>query len=503
MYVFNFIPWTYCLAFGAFVVCELKADVGAGASAGRSGSLAPHETLGALPARRKETGLGETNEGERLESPLYLKRPREEPVKGSPPEVRERVSEMLSRIEGEGMDAVRAYSRELDGWDPPDFRVSEEEIERAAGSVEPELRESIEFGRDNTRRFAEMQRETLVDFEEEVAPGVVAGQRQVPVRSVGAYQPAGRVPLLASPFMTVAVPKVAGVGRVIACVPPRREGGVHPAMLYSIDVSGADAIYAVGGVQALAAMAFGLFEDLDRPVDMIVGAGNAYVAEAKRQLFGVVGIDLLAGPSEVAVIADDSADPELVTADLLGQAEHGPTSPASLVTTSQELGRAVMEEIDHQLGELETADVAGSAWRDHGTVVVAGSREEAARLSDELAPEHLEVHAEEEDWYLENLKNYGSLFLGDRSTVAYSDKGMTGTNHVLPTAGAARYTGGLSVAKFTKTLTYQRVVSDEGTRRLAPPVVRFSRTEGLWAHEATARKRLERLSDERVDRYDA
>jgi sulfopropanediol 3-dehydrogenase len=437
--------------------------------------------------------LGEANEGNRLESPRYLKRPREEPVKGSPPEVRERVSEMLSRIENGGMDAVRAYSRELDGWDPPDFRVSEEEIERATGSVDPELREAIEFGRDNTRRFAEMQRETLVDFEREVAPGVVAGQRQVPVGSVGAYQPAGRVPLLASPFMTVAVPKVAGVGRVIACVPPRREGGVHPAMLYSIAVSGADTIYAVGGVQALAAMAFGLFEDLDRPVDMIVGAGNAFVAEAKRQLFGVVGIDLLAGPSEIAVIADETADPELVAADLLGQAEHGPTSPASLVTTSEELGRAVMEEIERQLGELETADVAGAAWRDHGTVVVAGSREEAARLSDEFAPEHLEVHAEEEDWYLENLRNYGSLFLGDRSTVAYSDKGMTGTNHVLPTAGAARYTGGLSVAKFTKTLTYQRVTGDEGTRRLASPVVRFSRTEGLRAHEATARKRLERL----------
>ena len=426
----------------------------------------------------------------------YIKRPKEDPVKGSPPEVKERVSEMLLRIEGEGMDAVRAYSRELDGWDPPDFRVSEEEIERAADSVDAELREAIAFGRDNTRRFARMQRETLVDFEREVAPGIVAGQRQVPVGSVGAYQPAGRVPLLASPFMTVAVPKVAGVENVIACVPPRREGGVHPAMLHSIAVSGADAIYAVGGVQALAAMAFGLFEDLGRPVDMIVGAGNAFVAEAKRQLFGRVGIDLLAGPSEVAVIADDSADPELVAADLLGQAEHGPTSPASLVALSEELGGAVMEEVDRQLAELQTAEVAGAAWRDHGTVVVAASREQAVLLMDEIAPEHLEVHTGEDDWYLENLGNYGSLFLGGRSTVAYSDKGMTGTNHVLPTAGAARYTGGLSVAKFTKTLTYQRVTSDEGTRRLAPPVMRFSRTEGLWAHEATARKRFERLGEE-------
>jgi sulfopropanediol 3-dehydrogenase len=439
--------------------------------------------------------LSEANRRDVLEGPRWLKRPTEEPVKGSPPEVKERVSEMLSRIERDGMEAVRAYSRELDGWDPPDFRVSQEEIGRSADSLDRELREAIEFGRDNTRRFAEMQRETLVDFEREVAPGIVAGQRQVPVGSVGAYQPAGRVPLLASPFMTVAVPKVAGVETVVACVPPRREGGVHPAMLHSISVSGADAIYAVGGVQALAAMAFGLFEDLDHPVDMIVGAGNAYVAEAKRQLFGTVGIDLLAGPSEVAVIADASADPELVAADLLGQAEHGPTSPASLVTTSGQLAGAVMEEIERQLAELETAEVAGAAWRDHGTVVVAKSREETVLLMDEIAPEHLEVHTQDDDWYLQNLRNYGSLFLGSRSTVAYSDKGMTGTNHVLPTAGAARYTGGLSVAKFIKTLTYQRVTGDEGTRRLAPPVVRFSGTEGLWAHEATARKRLERLGE--------
>jgi sulfopropanediol 3-dehydrogenase len=443
--------------------------------------------------------VGKANEGNWPERPHYLKRPTKESVKGSPREVRERVSEMLSLIEREGMDAVLTYSRELDGWDPPDFRVSAEEIKRAADYVEPELREAIEFGRDNTRRFAEMQRETLVDFEEEVAPGVTAGQRQVPVGSVGAYQPAGRVPLLASPFMTVTVPKVAGVEKVIACVPPQRDGRVHPAMLHSIAISGADTIYAVGGVQALAAMAFGLLDGLDEPVDMIVGAGNAYVAEAKRQLYGVVGIDLLAGPSEIGIIADETADVELVAADLLGQAEHGPTSPTSLVTLSEELGKAVVEEIDRQLVELKAADVSGAAWRNHGTVVVAGSREEAVRLSDALAPEHLEVHTREDDWYLENLRNYGSLFLGSRSTVAYSDKGMTGTNHVLPTAGAARYTGGLSAAKFLKTLTYQRVTTDEGTRRLAPPVVRFSRTEGLWAHEATASKRLGRLSEETAD----
>ncbi len=459
--------------------------------------------MGSMRGLRDE-GRSALSETDRHDGgPRYLKRPSGERVKGSPPEIKERVSEMLSRIERGGMEAVREYSRELDGWDPPDFRVSDGEVERAEDAVDPELREAIEFGRDNTRRFAEMQRETLVDFEREVTPGVVAGQRQVPVGSVGAYQPAGRVPLLASPFMTVAVPKVAGVEKVIACVPPRREGGVHPAMLFSISVSGADAIYAVGGVQALAAMAFGLFEDLEGPVDMIVGAGNAYVAEAKRQLFGTVGIDLLAGPSEVAVIADTSADPELVAADLLGQAEHGPTSPASLVTTSGQLAEAVTEEIERQLADLKTAEVAGPAWRDHGTVVVAADREEAVLLMDEIAPEHLEVHTEDDGWYLQNLRNYGSVFLGDRSTVAFSDKGMTGTNHVLPTAGAARYTGGLSVAKFTKTLTYQRVTGEEGTRRLAPPVVRFSREEGLWAHEATARKRLERLDEPAAGHADA
>ena len=436
--------------------------------------------------------MGEANEGNRLESPLYLKRPREEPVKGSPPEVRERVSEMLSRIEGEGMDAVRAYSRELDGWDPPDFRVSEKEIERATRSVEPELREAIEFGRDNTRRFAEMQRGTLVDFEEEVAPGVIAGQRQIPVGSVGAYQPAGRVPLLASPFMTVAVPKVASVGRVIACVPPRREGGVHPAMLYSIAVSGADAIYAVGGVQALAAMAFGLFEDLDRPVDMIVGAGNAYVAEAKRQLFGTVGIDLLAGPSEIAIIADDSADPHLLAADLLGQSEHGPTSQAVLMTTSRDVAEETLREVDRWLeGEWPTSEMAGKSWGDLGEVILCESDEELVKVSDEVATEHLEVQTRNPDWFLERLTNYGSLFLGEYSTVAYSDKAI-GTNHVLPTKKAARYTGGLWVGKFTKTVTYQKVTA-EGTNQVAPAAAAISDGELMLGHAVTCRIREERV----------
>lgn len=429
---------------------------------------------------------------ERVDGARSLKQPRREPQRGPAPEVVERVSEMLLRIEREGMDAVRAYSQELDDWNPQDFQVSEREIKDAESSVDKQLREHLEYGRDQVQTFAKMQRETLVDFESETAPGVVLGQRQVPVGAVGAYLPAGRVPLLASPFMTVLVPKAAGVEHVMACAPPKGEQGIFPPMIYTATISGADAIFALGGVQAIAAMAFGLIEGME-PVDIIVGAGNPFVQEAKRQLYGRVGIDLIAGPSEIAVIADESADFELVAADLLGQAEHGPTSPSILVTTSESFGQRVLDEVDRQLETLPTAETAGTAWRDYGSIIVAEDRDSAVAISDELAPEHLEVHTEDEDWYLEHLRNYGSLFLGTRATVAYADKGMTGTNHVLPTGGAARYTGGLSVARFTKTLTYQRVTSDEGTRRLAPPVVAVSQTEELAAHEATAARRLEPL----------
>ena len=421
----------------------------------------------------------------------YLKQPAKPPDGEADRRIAERVSEMLLRIERGGSDAIRAYSRELDGWDPPEYRVSDDDLERAR-RIDADLRRHLDLARDRTRAFAERQRATLVDFEYESADGVVLGQRQVPVGSVGAYLPAGLKPLLASPFMTVVVPKVAGVERVVACAPPRDGRGIFPPMLYATAISGADAIYALGGVQALAAMAFGLV-GLE-PVDMVVGAGNAYVAEAKRQLYGRVGIDLLAGPSEILVIADGGADPELVAADLLGQAEHGPTSPATLVTTSEELGRRVIAEIAEQLRSLGTAGVAGAAWRDHGAVVLAADRDEAAAIADELAPEHLEVHAEDDGWFLGRLRSYGSLFLGERSTVAYSDKGMTGTNHVLPTRRAARYTGGLSVARFLKTLTYQRVTGEAGTRLLAPPVAAMSRVEELPAHEATATRRLARLA---------
>ena len=428
-----------------------------------------------------------------LEHPdlLLLKRPAGLQEPGGDAAISARVSEILLDIERGGEDALRRYSRDLDGWDPPSFELRREEIRRVERLVDEDLRRHLQLGRIRTEAFARAQRATLTDLELEVAPGVVAGHRLLPVGSVGAYLPAGRVPLLASPFMTVLVPKVAGVETVVACAPPHAGEGIFPALVYSTAISGADRIFALGGVQALAAMAFGLGGI--EPVDMIVGAGNAYVAEAKRQLYGRVGIDLLAGPSEIAVIADETADPELVAADLLGQAEHGPTSPVALVTTSEELARAVREEVERQLEALGTREVAGLAWRDHGSIIVTRDRETAARVSDDLAPEHLEIQTAEDDWYYARLRNYGSIFLGSRATVAYSDKGTTGTNHVLPTAGAARYTAGLSVARFLRPLTFQRIDEDAAITAMGEAVVAISATEGLPGHGATAAKRIERV----------
>jgi len=422
---------------------------------------------------------------------LFLKRPEVDRAAGSDPVVAARVSEILLDIERGGEDALRRYARELDGWDPPSFELERDEIARCEQLVDEDLRSHLQLARERTEAFARAQRATLTDLQIEVAPGVIAGHRLMPVASVGAYLPAGRVPLLASPFMTVLVPKVAGVETVLACAPPHRGGGIFPSLVYATALAGADRIFALGGVQALAAMAFGL-AGLS-PVDMIVGAGNAYVAEAKRQLYGRVGIDLLAGPSEIAVIADESADPELVAADLLGQAEHGPTSPVALITTSEDLGRAVRAEVARQLEELSTGEVAGAAWRDYGSIIVAHDRETAATVSDELAAEHLEVQTGDDDWYHARLRNYGSIFLGARATVAYSDKGATGTNHVLPTGHAARYTGGLSVARFLRPLTYQRIEHDAASSRMAEAVVAISATEGLDGHGATAAKRLARV----------
>jgi sulfopropanediol 3-dehydrogenase len=406
-------------------------------------------------------------------------------------QVRSTVAEMLERIRRDGEDAIRHYSRELDGWDPPSFVVGGDEIERAAAEIEPELKDHIAFAQRQVRAFATAQRETLRDLDVQTLPGVTLGHRHIPVHAVGAYVPGGRYPMLASSFMTVVVPKVAGVERVVACAPPRGGHGIHPAMLYAMATSGADAILALGGVQALAAMAFGI-EDLPG-ADLIVGAGNAYVAEAKRQLFGEVGIDLLAGPTEIAIIADDTADPTIVAADLLGQAEHGPTSPAVLITTSRDLGEAVLDAIADLLPRWPTREVAGEAWDRHGSIAVADSLDEAIELSDAIAPEHLEVQVADEllDACLAKLRNYGSLFLGPEATVAYGDKAV-GTNHVLPTMGAARYTGGLWVGKFLKTCTYQRLTAD-GTRGVAPAVAAISEAEQFGGHALTATMRLERL----------
>ncbi|HEV7204592.1 MAG TPA: histidinol dehydrogenase [Jatrophihabitans sp.] len=400
------------------------------------------------------------------------------------------VSEMLSAISANGLDAVLKYAEQLDNFTGRDIELDAKTIAASGDRLTPELRRSIELGAERTKAFAEAQRAHLSDFEIELVPGLVTGQRYIPIQRVGAYLPAGRFPLTASAFMTVNVAKVAGVDSVIACTPPQPDGHANAAVLYAAHVSGVDRVFVLGGVQALAAMAYGLLGE--RPADMIVGAGNAYVAEAKRALFGRSAIDLLAGPSEVAVIADETADVELVAADLLGQAEHGLDSPAALITTDEAFGRAVAAEVERQIPTLSTDWVCGPAWRDYGSITVVSSREDAVRLMDDLAPEHLEIQTADDAWYHDHLRNYGSIFLGPWSTVAYSDKGMAGTNHVLPTAGGARHSAGLSVSRFLKPLTYQRV-SKEATHDLADAVDVISESEGMAAHRATATLRLTRL----------
>jgi sulfopropanediol 3-dehydrogenase len=402
-------------------------------------------------------------------------------------QVRARVSEMLSTIEREGERAVRRYSEELDDWSPASFVVEPGELRDA--KVDAELAGHIAFALEQVRGFARAQRATLRELELETLPGVTLGHRHIPVGAVGAYVPGGRYPMLASALMTVAVAKTAGVAHVTACAPPRDGNGIDSAMLLAIAAAGADRVLCLGGVQALAAMAFGLCGT--EPADLLVGPGNAYVAEAKRQLYGTVGIDLPAGPTEIAVIADDGADPVRVAADLLGQAEHGPTSPALLISTSEPLARAALAAIEELLPVWPTRAVAGAAWRDHGSVVVVEDDEHAMRLADRYAPEHLEVHVAEPklDAYLRGLRNYGALFLGAEATVAYGDK-AAGTNHVLPTLGAARFTGGLWVGTFLKTCTYQRM-TPRGTRAVAPAVAAISHAEGFAGHARTAEMRLE------------
>jgi len=420
----------------------------------------------------------------------YLKRSARRPAQ-TDDAVRATVTEILADVERRGEAAVRDWSLRLDGWAPDSLVVGEAEIAAAEAALDDELKEHVAFAQEQVRVFAERQRATLADLDVETLPGVRLGHRHIPVDSVGAYVPGGRYPMVASAFMTIVVPKVAGVGRVVGCAPPRDGRAIHPATLYAIATSGADQVVCLGGVQALAALAFGLGGV--EPVDMLVGAGNAYVAEAKRQLFGRVGIDLLAGPTEILVVADATADPQLVAADLLGQAEHGPTSPAVLVTHSRELAETVEQHVERLLLDWPTREVAGEAWRGRGEIVVTDGRDESIQVANRYAHEHVEVHAadDELDAYLDGLRSYGSLFLGSEATVVYGDKAV-GTNHVLPTAGAARYTGGLWVGKFLRTATFQQL-TDEGTRRVAPAAAAISDAESFAGHALTARMRLERL----------
>jgi sulfopropanediol 3-dehydrogenase len=382
---------------------------------------------------------------------------------------------------------VREYAADLDRW-TGDIVVTPEAIARRTRDIPDAIKRDIDYATAQVTRFAEAQRASIREFAIEIRPGLVAGQRVVPVNVAGCYVPTGRYAHIASAYMSVATAKAAGVATVVACSTPYKGEGIHPQVLYAMHRAGADIVLTLGGVQAIGAMAYGLFTG--KPADIVVGPGNRYVAEAKRLLFGRVGIDVFAGPSEVAVIADDGADAAIVAADLVGQAEHGHDSPAWLVTTSRRLGEDVMRRVPVLIAALPPTarDAAGAAWRDYGEVILCGSREEAAAMSDRLAPEHLEVHARDLDDWLARLTNYGSLFLGEETTVAFGDK-ASGPNHILPTKGAARYSGGLSVHKFLKTLTWQRMTRD-AAREVGQVSARISRLEGMEAHARTADDRL-------------
>jgi sulfopropanediol 3-dehydrogenase len=419
----------------------------------------------------------------------YLKRGMDAgAVKAADAKVRQSVEAILADVEARGDVAVRAYSEKFDAWTPASFKLSAEDIERAVARVPRRDLEDIKFAQAQVRNFAEHQRATLQDLEVETLPGVILGHRHIPVHSIGCYVPGGRYPMVASAHMSIVTARVAGVKRIVACAPPHK-GGPHPAIVAAMHFGGADEIYVLGGVQAVAAMALG--SDTIEAVDMIVGPGNAYVAEAKRQLFGRVGIDLLAGPTETLIIADDSVDGEICATDLLGQAEHGPTSPAVLITTSETLAVATMAEIERLLKILPTADAAAQAWTDMGEVIVCANIDEMLAEADRIASEHVQVMTRDEDYVLRNLNNYGSLFLGPRTNVAYGDK-VIGTNHTLPTRRAARYTGGLWVGKFLKTVTYQKVLTDAASAEIGEVCSRLCILEGFVGHAEQANVRVRR-----------
>lgn len=397
------------------------------------------------------------------------------------------VNDMLEAIQKDGETAVRHYAKTLDKWEG-EFVVTRAQLDANAAKVPAGVKADIDFAIKQVFDFATAQRQSMSEFQTDLHPGVTAGQRVLPVNVAGCYAPAGRYAHIASAYMGVATAKAAGVKTILACSGPFRGGPMHPYLMYAFDKAGADIIMTLGGVQAIATMAYGLFTG--KPADVIVGPGNKFVAEAKRTLFGKVGIDVFAGPSEVAVIADETADPAIVASDLVGQAEHGHESPAWLFTTSESLARDVMARMPALIDALPPTarDAAGCAWRDYGEVIVCSTREEVAEVSDRYASEHLEVHAKDLDWWLQTLTCYGSLFLGEETTVAYGDK-ASGPNHVLPTKGAARYSGGLSVHKFMKTLTWQKMTR-EAARDIGLATARISRLEGMEGHARTADDRL-------------
>jgi sulfopropanediol 3-dehydrogenase len=394
------------------------------------------------------------------------------------PDVASTVAALIDDVRKRGDEAVREQSERFDNWSPPAFRLTADEVRAIVGTVPGTVLDDLRFAQDQVRRFARRQRESLTDFEIETLPGVRLGQRHIPVEAAGAYVPGGRYPLTASAHMTILTAKVAGVERVVACTPPIR-GEIPAATVAAMHLAGADEIHLIGGVQAVAAMALGT-ETVDR-VPFVAGPGNAYVAEAKRQLYGEVGIDLFAGPTEILVVADHTADPFVVAVDLLSQAEHGPDSPAILITTDEGLGRAVLAEIAALLPTMPTRDYAEPAWRDHGSVHVVGSLDEAYALADSFAAEHVEVLTAAPREALDRMRNYGALFLGEMTCVSFGDK-VIGTNHVLPTAGAARYTGGLWVGKYLKTVTYQEVTDPASAALLGEVCGRASRVELFEGH---------------------
>ncbi len=416
----------------------------------------------------------------------YLKRADKTPQTGTD-KTRKIVETMLAHIEAEGKDAAIAYGKELDGYHG-DIVVPADVIAAAGDQVSQQLKDDIRFAYDRVTKFAEAQKRSITEFETELSPGLWAGQKLIPIETAGCYVPGGRYAHVASAIMSIATARVAGVEHIVASTAPRGDAGPNPAILYAMDQCGADTILALGGVQGIAAMTFGLFTG--KPARILVGPGNRFVAEAKRTLYGRVGIDMFAGPTEIAVIADDSADPQIVAEDLVSQAEHGPDSPAWLITTSRQLADDVMARMDGLIESLpEVARGAATvAWRDYGEVMLCDSDEEAVAVSDEYAAEHLEVHTARDDWYADTLRNYGSLFIGEETTVTYGDK-CSGTNHILPTKGAAHYTGGLSVHKYMKVVTTQRMTR-EANREVGQAAARISRLEGMEAHARAGDARL-------------